>query len=194
MHGARARTRGQGHEHRHAEPSRRVRHRQSRRGRRRRLASQGGRASRRGQCACSRGRQRAWRHGVRHAGALRAHGPHAALCRRPDPSRRIARGGRDARPEPAGCGRREEARSCRHPFRVRADGRRSEGAEHRVRFAHDARAPLGANEDRREPRRAHGARQRAVAVDHRPGGAQGRARLARARLRRADRHRHGHHG
>ena len=60
----------------------------------------------------------------------------------------------------------------------------------RLRFAHDARAAMGADEDRSEPRRQDRALERPQPVDHGSGGAARRPPLARARLRGADRHRH----
>ena len=59
-----------------------------------------------------------------------------------------------------------------------------------LRLARDARPAVGADQGRREPRRPHGARRRQQPVDHRRSGARRRPRVARARLRDPDRHRH----
>ena len=107
-------------------------------------------------------------------------------------ARRSARGRGDARSRSAhgaGTGLATPARGG-HRGRDRSAGERGARTEYRFCFAHDARAAVGAHEDRGQPRRQDGAEQRREPMDHRRGGAPRRPSLARARLRGADRHRH----
>jgi hypothetical protein len=182
----------QGPLHHHPESPRRLRARPRRRRRRRRLA----RTRRRGACRDPRPERRRKpcprRHRLRHPRTLQPPRPHAALRRGADRGRRGARGGGDARSEPAGGGAGAGAAARRrHRRRRRPAGAGGARAQHRLRLAHGARPPLGAPEAGRQPRRQDGPEQRQEPVDHRAGGAPRRPCLARPRLRHPHRRRHG---
>ena len=164
---ARARDRGERSLHHHAESARRLRGHQGRQDRRRRLARARRRPHAEIDCLeCGR-RTRHGLDGLRHPGALQPPWAHTAVCHHVGRLQGQARSGSHARPESEIRARRQRARGRGHPLRARPDGGRGARAQHRLRFAHDARAALGAPQDRGDARRPQRPSGRAIAVDHR---------------------------
>ncbi len=109
----------------------------------------------------------------------------AVIAARDRARRRGDRGSESGRGER----RRAAARRRRHRGH-RSSRRRGARAEHRLRFANDARPPVGADEGSVKPRRQDRARGRRIEMDHRRGRSCRWPPLARTRMRDPHRPRH----